>query len=156
MIPSRFSVASRSWSSRECGSPRRHPPGSPKPAMTSASRSFPMRPAWRDQAQRRCAFRVLRRQRRDRSEDRVPPPAHGSDLAASPGFAASSPSCFTFAVPSRRSIIPLSGAAGKTFRCDDAEFTIQSVDDSPTATNVAMTVRLNVDKADLPDKPDPS
>ena len=48
-------------------------------------------------------------------------------------------------------VIPLAGAAGKTFRCDDAEFTIRTVDDSPTATNVSMTVRLNVDKADLPD-----
>ena len=51
-------------------------------------------------------------------------------------------------------IIPLAGAAGKTFRCDDAEFTIQTVNDSPTATQVSMTVQLNVDKADLPDKPD--
>ena len=51
-------------------------------------------------------------------------------------------------------VIPLKGAAGKTFRCDDAEFTIQAVNDSPTATNVSMTVRLNVEKADLPDNPD--
>ena len=51
-------------------------------------------------------------------------------------------------------VIPLADAAGKTFRCDDAEFTIQTVNDSPTATNVSMTVRLNVDKADLPDNPD--
>jgi hypothetical protein len=47
-------------------------------------------------------------------------------------------------------VIPLSGAAGKTFRCDDAAFTIRTVNVSPTATNVAMTVRLNIDKADLP------
>jgi hypothetical protein len=47
-------------------------------------------------------------------------------------------------------VIPLAGAAGKTFRCDDAEFTIGTVNDSPTATNVSMTVRLNLDKADLP------
>ncbi len=51
-------------------------------------------------------------------------------------------------------IIPLAGAAGKIFRCDDAEFTIHTVDDSPTATSVSMTVRLNVDRADLPEKPD--
>jgi hypothetical protein len=51
-------------------------------------------------------------------------------------------------------IIPLKGAAGKTFRCDDAEFSIDSVNDSPTATNVSMTVRLNVDKAELPGHPD--
>ena len=51
-------------------------------------------------------------------------------------------------------VIPLADAAGKTFRCDDAEFTIQTVNDSATATNVSMTVRLNVDKADLPDNPD--
>ena len=51
-------------------------------------------------------------------------------------------------------VIPLSGAAGKTFRCDEAEFTIQTVNDSPTTTNVSMIVRLNVDKADLPDNPD--
>jgi hypothetical protein len=51
-------------------------------------------------------------------------------------------------------IIPLSGAVGKTFRCDDAEFTIRTVNDSPTATKVSMTVRLNVDKADLPASPD--
>ena len=51
-------------------------------------------------------------------------------------------------------VIPLSGAAGKTFRCDDAEFTIRTVNDSAMATNVSMTVRLNVDKADLPDHPD--
>lgn len=52
-------------------------------------------------------------------------------------------------------VIPLADAAGKTFRCDDAEFTVRSVNDSPTATNVTMTVRLDVDKADLPDHPDP-
>jgi hypothetical protein len=52
-------------------------------------------------------------------------------------------------------VVPLADAAGKTFRCDDAEFTVRSVNDSPTATRVAMTVRLNVDKADLPANPDP-
>jgi hypothetical protein len=51
-------------------------------------------------------------------------------------------------------VIPLSDAAGKTFRCDDAKFTIQTVDDSPTGTNVSMTVRLNVDRVDLPGNPD--
>ncbi len=51
-------------------------------------------------------------------------------------------------------VIPLSGAAGKTFRCDDAEFTILTVTDSPATTSVSMTVRLNVDKADLPANPD--
>jgi hypothetical protein len=51
-------------------------------------------------------------------------------------------------------VIPLSGAPGKTFRCDDAEFTIRTVNHSAMATNVSMTVRLNVDKADLPDHPD--
>jgi hypothetical protein len=47
-------------------------------------------------------------------------------------------------------IIPLSSAAGKVFRCDDAEFTIESVNDSPMDTIVSMNVRLNVDKAELP------
>ncbi|MFI5457939.1 MAG: hypothetical protein ACHRXM_21070 [Isosphaerales bacterium] len=47
-------------------------------------------------------------------------------------------------------VIPLADAAGKTFRCDDAAFTIRTVNDSPTATNVSMTVRLNLDQADLP------
>ncbi len=51
-------------------------------------------------------------------------------------------------------VIPLSGAAGKTFRCNDAEFTIHTVDVSPASTSVSMTVRLSVDKADLPEKPD--
>ncbi len=51
-------------------------------------------------------------------------------------------------------VIPLSGAAGKTFKCDDAEFAIRTVNDSPTTTNVSMTVHLNVDKADLPANPD--
>jgi hypothetical protein len=51
-------------------------------------------------------------------------------------------------------VIPLSGAVGKTFRCDDAEFTISTVNDSPMTTSVSMTVRLNVDKADLPANPD--
>jgi hypothetical protein len=51
-------------------------------------------------------------------------------------------------------IIPLSDATGKTFRCDDAEFTIENVDDSGTTTNVAMSVRLNIDKAELPNHPD--
>jgi hypothetical protein len=51
-------------------------------------------------------------------------------------------------------VIPLSGAVGKTFRCDDAEFTIGTADDSPTATKVSLTVRLDVEKADLPDNPD--
>ncbi len=50
-------------------------------------------------------------------------------------------------------VIPLADAAGKTFRCDDAEFTIRSVNDSPTATSVSMSARLNVEKVDLPDKP---
>ena len=52
-------------------------------------------------------------------------------------------------------VIPLADAAGKTFGCDDAEFTVRSVNDSPTATSVAMTVRLKVDRADRPDHPDP-
>jgi hypothetical protein len=47
-------------------------------------------------------------------------------------------------------VIPLAGAAGKTFRCDDAAFTILTVNDSPSATNVSMTGRLNREKADLP------
>ena len=47
-------------------------------------------------------------------------------------------------------VIPLANAAGKTFQCDDAEFAIKTVNDSPRATNVSMTVSLNVDKADLP------
>jgi hypothetical protein len=51
-------------------------------------------------------------------------------------------------------IITLSGAAGKAFRCDDAEFAIHTVNDSPTATSVSFTVRLNVDKADLPHNAD--
>ena len=51
-------------------------------------------------------------------------------------------------------VIPLSGTSGKTFRCDDAEFTIDSVHDSRTATIVSMTIRLNVAKADLPENPD--
>jgi hypothetical protein len=45
-------------------------------------------------------------------------------------------------------VIPLAGAAGKTFRCDDAEFAIRTVNDSPTATRVSLNVRLNVDKAE--------
>jgi hypothetical protein len=52
-------------------------------------------------------------------------------------------------------VIPLADAAGKTFRCDDAELVIDAVDDSPKGTNVSMTVRLDVAKADLPDNPDP-
>jgi hypothetical protein len=51
-------------------------------------------------------------------------------------------------------VVPLADAAGKTFRCDDAEFTIQTLNHSAMDTNVSMTVRLNVDKADLPDHPD--
>jgi hypothetical protein len=51
-------------------------------------------------------------------------------------------------------VIPLADAVGKTFRCDDAEFAIEKVNDSPTATNVSMTVRLNVDNAELPANPD--
>ncbi len=56
--------------------------------------------------------------------------------------------------PEPRLVIPLAGAAGKTFRCDDVEFTIRTVSDSPPTTNVSMTVRLNVDTADLPANPD--
>jgi hypothetical protein len=51
-------------------------------------------------------------------------------------------------------VIPLDNAAGQTFRCDDAEFTIHSVNHSPNSTNVSMTVRLNLDKAELPDRSD--
>lgn len=55
--------------------------------------------------------------------------------------------------PAPALVIPLAGAVGKTFPCDDAEFTIDSADNSPNGTNVSMTVRINVDKADLPDNP---
>jgi hypothetical protein len=56
--------------------------------------------------------------------------------------------------PNPALVIPLADAAGKTFRCDDAEFTIRSVKHLPRATNLAMTMRLNVDRADLPENPD--
>ena len=52
-------------------------------------------------------------------------------------------------------VIPLADAAGKTFRCDDAEFTVREVTESPRGTTVTLTARLNVDHADLPDEPDP-
>ncbi len=51
-------------------------------------------------------------------------------------------------------VIPLAGAAGKTFHCDDAEVTIRTVNDSPRATNVWLTAKLNLDRADLADKAD--
>ncbi len=98
-------------------------------------------------------FAFYARQRRDAGEDRVPPPAHGQPgrVARLRGVV---PVMLHLRRPEPTLVIPLAGAAGKTFRCDDAEFTIQTVNDSPTATNVSMTVRLNVDKADLPEKPD--
>jgi hypothetical protein len=51
-------------------------------------------------------------------------------------------------------VIPLADAIGKTFRCDDAEFTIKTVNDFPAGTSVSMTGRLNVEKASLPTSPD--
>jgi hypothetical protein len=54
-------------------------------------------------------------------------------------------------------VIPLKGAAGKTFSCADADFTIRRVSDSPmtSATTVSMTVSLNVARADLSENRDP-
>ena len=57
--------------------------------------------------------------------------------------------------PAPALVIPLAGAAGKTFRGDDAEFEVVSVNDSPTRTSVTVIVRLDVARADLPDDPDP-
>ncbi len=53
-------------------------------------------------------------------------------------------------------VIPLADAVGKTFRCDDAEFTIRAVTHAPKATRVSMTGQLNIDKAELPDNPIPA
>jgi hypothetical protein len=52
-------------------------------------------------------------------------------------------------------VIPLADAAGKTFRCGDAELVIDAVSDAPKGTSVSMTVRLDVARADLPENPDP-
>ena len=86
-----------------------------------------------------------------RTEFRLRPTDHPGRVARLRGVV---PVMLHLRRPEPTLVIPLAGAAGKTFRCDDAEFTIQTVNDSPTATNVSMTVRLNVDKADLPDNPD--
>jgi hypothetical protein len=51
-------------------------------------------------------------------------------------------------------VIPLAAATGKTFKCDDAEFIIRTVNDTPKATNVSLTAQLNLDRADLADKAD--
>ena len=85
--------------------------------------------------------------------DRVPPPAHGS-IRPCCGCARRCPRDAPPSASRPTLIIPLAGAAGQTFRCDDAQFTFDTVKDSPTATDVAMTIQLNVDKADLPEKPD--
>jgi hypothetical protein len=52
-------------------------------------------------------------------------------------------------------VIPLTDAAGKTFRSGEVEIAIDTVNDSPTGTSVTMTVRLDAGKADLPEHPDP-
>ncbi len=52
-------------------------------------------------------------------------------------------------------VIALEGAAGKTFRCDDVELAIEGVQELAQTTQVAMTARLGIDHADLPDRPDP-
>lgn len=56
--------------------------------------------------------------------------------------------------PAPTLVIPLADAAGKTFRCDDAEFTFRTVGHTANATNLSLSVRLNVEKADLPENPD--
>jgi hypothetical protein len=86
-----------------------------------------------------------------RTEFRLQPTDHPGRVARLRGVV---PVMLHLRRPEPTLVIPLAGAAGKTFRCDDAEFTIETVKDSPRATNVEMTVRLNVDKADLPDHPD--
>jgi hypothetical protein len=86
-----------------------------------------------------------------RTEFRLRPTDHPGRVARLRGVV---PVMLHLRRPEPTLVIPLSGAAGKTFRCDDAEFTIGTVNDSPTATNVSMSVHLNVDKADLPDNPD--
>lgn len=48
-------------------------------------------------------------------------------------------------------VIPLADAAGKTFRCDDGEFTIRSIRASPTATSVSMNVRFDPNRLAVPD-----
>ena len=56
--------------------------------------------------------------------------------------------------PAPMLIIPLASAAGRSFRCDEVEFTIQTVGNEHNSTNVAMSGRLNVAKADLSDHAD--
>jgi hypothetical protein len=86
-----------------------------------------------------------------RTEFRIRPTEHPGRVARLRGVV---PVMLHVNRPEPTLVIPLADAAGKTFRCDDAEFTIRTVNDSPAATNVSMTVRLNVDKADLPGHPD--
>ena len=86
-----------------------------------------------------------------RTEFRLRPADHSGRVARLRGVV---PVMLHVRRPDPTLIIPLVDAAGKTFRCDDAEFTIQTVVDSPTATVVSMSVRLNVAKAELPDNPD--
>ena len=86
-----------------------------------------------------------------RTEFRLRPTDHPGRVARLRGVV---PVMLHLRRPEPTLVIPLAGAAGKTFRCDDAEFTIRTVNDSPTATNVSMTVRLNLGKADLPANPD--
>jgi hypothetical protein len=52
-------------------------------------------------------------------------------------------------------VIALADAAGKSFGCDEVEITIEKVDNARNGTHVALSTRLNVEKADLPDHPDP-
>jgi hypothetical protein len=82
-----------------------------------------------------------------RSEFRLRPVEHLGRVARLRGVV---PVMLQVRRPEPTLVIPLAGAAGKTFRCDDAAFTILTVNDSPGATNVSMTGRLNREKADLP------
>jgi hypothetical protein len=52
-------------------------------------------------------------------------------------------------------VIPLASAAGKTFRCDTAAITVDSVGGWPGSTQVKLTARLDLDRADLAPGSDP-
>ena len=104
--------------------------------MTSASPSFPRRPSGDTRNSDDVAFRVPRRQRCDRGENRVSIEGRGSDWPIPAQLRGVVPLMLHLRRPEPALVIPLAGAAGKTFQCDAAEFTIERVDDSKTTTTV--------------------
>ena len=152
MTSSPIPAVSRSWLSRGCGLRSRGLHASPQPRTTSANRSCPTSP---DPKPARAATRISplcsgAGVTQVITEFRLKPTAQSGRLAR---LRRMIPVMLHHREPEPAFVIPLAGAAGKTFPCSEVELTIQSAQTVRNGTLVACSAKLDVAKADLPDHP---